>query len=227
MFKKSDFPVFNLLWLFVFASFAPLVFYAWEFKEKTIGDPEDFAHFGSFTGGTVGALLQCLNLSLLILVYRHQTLEHRENIQQQYVAFVAPIIKFEIDETEKSLKDIRLKSLAFNSPQTDNPPIPRATLNDFLKRPDLLEKITEEDILKVIEALSDYASMMHYMGEMILDLYVNNSPHFVYTRYIKKLENYSKHVLALNNIDKNNNTLLRRNFIEDKMKLINEVLKIS
>ena len=227
MFKKSDFPVINSFWLFVCASFAPLVFYAWEFKENAIGDPEDFAHFGSFTGGTIGALLQCLNLSLLILVYRKQTLEHRENIQQQYVAFVAPIIKFEIDETEKSLKDIRLKSLAFNSPQTNNPPIPRATLNDFLKKPDLLEKIIEEDISKVINALNDYASMMYYMGEMILDLHLNNSPHFVYTRYIKKLENYSKHVLALNNIDKNNSTLLLRKSIDGKMKLINEVLKIS
>ena len=161
----------------------------------------------------------------MIIIYQRQTLDHRETIQQQYVAFVAPIVKVEICETEKSLNDIRLKSLGFNSPQNDGPPFSLATLNEFLKRPNLIDDISSEDIPKVITSLSDYVDKIHYMAEMILDLYENKSPHFVYMGYIKKLEVYSHHILALNNRDERDSTLLLCDSIGKKMIFINEVIK--
>ena len=140
---------------------------------------------------------------------------------------VAPIIKVEICETEKSLNDHRLKSLGFNSTLNDRPPIPLATLNDFLKEPGLIDKTSEEDNHKVITSLSAHVEKIYYMADMILELYTNQSPHFVYIGYIKKLELYSHHVLALNNRSKMERTLLLRESIIEKMAFINEVKKIS
>ena len=168
---------------------APLLYYVYKFRHFKVGEPEDFSFFGSYIGGTVGAIIQVINFALLIFIYKQQSKDQEKITQLQYIAYVAPKIDEEVIRRFEEMRRLSGVSLGFNKPKQENTAQAVACLAEFLRKPEMFQEyefydgknpLREEDFSYLQTTFLQYTNHAAYVASLILELRKNKAPAFVY-----------------------------------------------